>query len=179
MKLYLIRHGITKGNQEKRYIGGKTDEELIPEGIRILREIHPPKVQRIYASPMKRCIQTAEILYPRQKIHVLEEFRETDFGRFENKNYEELKEDREYMLWLNSGGTMDFPSGESRDGVKIRVLAGVSRVVKELKNLNLHTAALVIHGGTIMHIMEAYGPGDGNFYDFQIKNGEWISLDIG
>ena len=30
MKLWLIRHGMTKGNQEHRYVGA-TDEGLLPE----------------------------------------------------------------------------------------------------------------------------------------------------
>ena len=46
MKIVLIRHGATKGNLEKRYIG-RTDEDLCGEGIKKLKEdtcagIYPP-----------------------------------------------------------------------------------------------------------------------------------------
>ena len=37
MKIVLIRHGATKGNLEKRYIG-RTDEDLCGEGIKKLKE---------------------------------------------------------------------------------------------------------------------------------------------
>ena len=37
MRIYLIRHSMTKGNKEKRYIG-TTDESLCLEGIRLLEE---------------------------------------------------------------------------------------------------------------------------------------------
>ena len=37
MQLFLIRHGMTKGNLEKRYIGC-SDEVLCQEGIRQLEE---------------------------------------------------------------------------------------------------------------------------------------------
>ena len=33
MKVYLIRHGMTKGNEEKRYVGGRTDEHISREGM--------------------------------------------------------------------------------------------------------------------------------------------------
>ena len=40
MSWILIRHGMTKGNLEKRYVGCRTDETLCPEGIAPLRQ-HP------------------------------------------------------------------------------------------------------------------------------------------
>ena len=69
MKIVLIRHGATKGNLEKRYIG-RTDEDLCGEGIKKLKEdtyagIYPP-AQAVFSSPMKRCLSTAECIYPVQ-----------------------------------------------------------------------------------------------------------------
>ena len=65
MKIYLIRHSMTEGNKEKRYIG-TTDESLCPEGIQLLEKKKGmyPEVTYVYVSPMKRCMQTAEIIYP-------------------------------------------------------------------------------------------------------------------
>ena len=63
IRMYLIRHGSTPGNRERRYIG-RTEEDLCEEGILALKGQEAPEVQRIYASPMRRCIQTAKILYP-------------------------------------------------------------------------------------------------------------------
>ena len=65
MRIYLIRHSMTKGNKEKRYIG-TTDESLCLEGIQLLEERKGmyPEVTYVYVSPMKRCVQTAEIIYP-------------------------------------------------------------------------------------------------------------------
>ena len=88
MKVYLIRHGMTKGNEEKRYVGGRTDEHISREGMLSLLGKTYPKVQQVFVSPMRRCMETAALLYPGKEMTVIEEFRETDFGRFENKNYE-------------------------------------------------------------------------------------------
>ena len=41
--------------------------------------------------------------------------KETNFGDFENKNYDELKDDLNYQRWLASGGTFHIPNGESRE----------------------------------------------------------------
>ena len=132
MKIYLIRHSITEGNLKKRYIG-RTDESLCMEGETLLKERLAkgmyPEAGRIFVSPMKRCIQTAQILYPSQELTVIDEFSECDFGKFENKNYEELKDMPEYQRWLKSGGAMRFPEGESKESFTKRSLAGFERAL--------------------------------------------------
>ena len=77
MKIVLIRHGATKGNLEKRYIG-RTDEDLCGEGIKKLKEdtcagIYPP-AQAVFSSPMKRCLSTAECIYPVQTPQIVWDF---------------------------------------------------------------------------------------------------------
>ena len=76
MELVFIRHGKTRGNLESRYIG-TTDEELCKEGIDGIRDnlyknIYPA-ADIVFTSPMKRCIQTAEIIYPGlcNNLHIL------------------------------------------------------------------------------------------------------------
>ena len=113
LKLYMIRHGMTYGNTQGRYIG-TTDEPLLPEEAADLKKYDLGRVDRVYASPRKRCRETAEILYPGQEITLVEEFAECDFGEFENKNYQELSGNPNYQKWVDSGGTLEFPGGESR-----------------------------------------------------------------
>ena len=175
MKIYLIRHSMTAGNLEKRYIG-KTDEPLCDAGIKLLTERHYPEAERVYVSPLKRCIQTAEIIYPQTELRVIKELAECDFGIFENRNYLELENCPEYQEWIDSGGTLPFPGGESREGFQKRTLLGFRKVLKECRDEKIRTAALVVHGGTIMSIMEQYAVPSGGYYDYQIKNGEGYEL---
>ena len=63
MKWILIRHGQTQGNREHRYIGCRTDEPLCPEGIAQLQNRHYPPVSRVFVSPMRRCVETENLLY--------------------------------------------------------------------------------------------------------------------
>jgi alpha-ribazole phosphatase len=57
---------------------------------------------------------TANIIYPEtdvSQIHICENLKEMDFGMFENKSYEDLKDEPEYIKWLESDGRNPFPGG--------------------------------------------------------------------
>lgn len=170
MKWLLIRHGQTQGNLERRYIGSRTDELLCAQGRENLAGKAYPAVRRVFASPMRRCIETARLIYPHIEPEIVEDFRECDFGAFENKSYEELSGYADYQAWIDSGGEMPFPGGESRADFAARCVAAFER-------LNVQEdAALVVHGGTIMAIMERFAVLKGSYYDFQVKNGEGYVL---
>ena len=152
IKLWLIRHGKTEGNKLSRYIG-TTDEPLCQEGTEFLHKMDYPKVQAVYVSPLKRCVQTAEILFPGEPVHIIEELAECDFGEFENKNYKELE-------------------GKSRN------LRGFDRVVSGCIRSHVVEAALVIHGGTIMNIMEEYADIQKPFYEWHVRNGGGYEVEL-
>ena len=110
MKLFMIRHGATAGNLEKRYVG-RTDEGLTEQAVSDLKEEAlklreiSGNVAAIITSPMKRCLETAEILFPEKLYeHVPRiqkaELSECDFGTFEYKNYLELSGDAEYQHFI-------------------------------------------------------------------------------
>ena len=181
MRIYLIRHSMTKGNKEKRYIG-TTDESLCLEGIQLLEERKGmyPEVTYVYVSPMKRCVQTAEIIYPEMMkagaYSCNEKLRECDFGLFENHNYIELSGCPEYQAWIDSGGRTAFPNGEGREQFSRRCAEGFWECLADCKDTD--RVAFVVHGGTIMAIMEQYGEPKGEYYTWQIANGAYLSLEV-
>ncbi|MEH2956341.1 histidine phosphatase family protein [Candidatus Merdisoma sp. JLR.KK006] len=172
VELYLIRHGKTYGNTLGRYIG-ITDESLCAEGLEALRAVSHryPSVDAVCTSPLKRCIETAGILWPDMEIQCFDKLRECDFGDFENKNYLELKDNPDYQAWVDSLGTRPFPGGESREAFQNRCRQGFLEVLETIRQKGCKKAALVVHGGTIMSILEAYGEPKKAFYDWQVKNG--------
>ena len=173
MKWLLIRHGQTQGNREHRYIGCRTDEPLCPEGIAALQEKSYPPAAKVYVSPLMRCLETASLLYPGVPMEVVEDFRECDFGDWENKNYAELNGSADYQAWIDSEGEIPFPGGESRAEFAARCV----RAFDELLTRNLQEdCAIIAHGGTIMAIMERYAKPKGNYYDFQARNGNGYIL---
>lgn len=176
--LVFIRHGETQANEERRYLG-KTDESLSEKGIEILKLYKMqklyPDVKYLFTSPMKRCMETAKIIYPTLRPIAIPEWEEIDFGRFEYRNYEELKDDVQYQEWINSGGTLDFPAGESRNDFVLRCKSGFIRMCNELNLVVGRNAAkpvlvgMVVHGGTIMSLLSLYGGTD--YFDYQVSNG--------
>ena len=178
IKLLLIRHGETQGNKLKRYIGKRTDEPLLQEAEERLKELNYGDVQAVYVSPMLRCTQTAKILFPGKKLNIIEELAECDFGEFENKNYMELDGNEHYQAWIDSGGLLPFPGGESREEFKRRNVIGFQKAVNGCIKGGLFTAALVAHGGTIMNIMEEYADENRSFYDWHVKNGKGFEVEI-
>ena len=183
-ELILIRHGKTAGNLLGRYIGSRTDEPLCDEGREGLAGKQLPEVERLYVSAMKRCVETAEILWPgfdQKKMQKVTDLRECDFGDFENKNYKELSGNGDYQAWIDSNGTLPFPNGESMDAFKSRCLEAFARIVEEVSGAEqewiasgktgIFRAGIVVHGGTIMAILEQYGYPKAAYFDYQVKNG--------
>ncbi len=183
-----IRHGATAGNLGRRYIGRKTDESLCSDGIlKIMKnkaEGKYPRADFVFSSPMRRCFETCSLIYgsgknpkfPESSPILIEDFCETDFGCFEGKNYAELKENTLYKKWLESGGALPFPGGESRDDFSARSLRGFSRMLSLLgENLEKDIrVSAVVHGGTVMAVLSKLT--GKNYYDFHIENGEPVSF---
>jgi len=169
-QILLIRHGQTEGNLEKRYIG-VTDEPLCPQGIRTLEKKRMPDVQAVYVSPLLRCRQSAQILFAHKTAVIVPDFRESDFGRFEGKNYQELSADPLYQAWIDSQGTLPFPEGEAPDAFKARCVRAFEQVAQQIVQQGIDSAALVVHGGTIMAILERFGWPQKPFYDWHVPNG--------
>ena len=172
----LIRHSITEGNKLKRYIG-VTDEPLCMEGIKLLEGRDYPEVEAVFVSPLKRCRETAMIIYPDRPHIIMEGFREIDFGEFENKNYKELDGNPHYQEWIDSGGKMDFPGGEPRAEFEARCVRSFHKMIETAGEEGYQKVAAVVHGGTIMTIMNHLDPSD-DYYKYMVKNGEGYLLDL-
>lgn len=171
LKIVLIRHSKTAGNLQGRYIG-RTDEPLCKEGRKLLKSFRYPKtVQKVYVSPMLRCQETAELIYPALPKETVDDFRELDFGIFENKNHAELDGNPDYQAWVDSSGTMRIPGGEDGGAFRKRCRDAFSKVLLDAAAQGLSEIALVVHGGTIMSIMEGFAEPYEEYYHWQVKNG--------
>ena len=174
MEMILIRHLATAGNEKRQYIG-RTDEPLSQHAKASYRKapFYYTDVSQVIVSPMRRCIETAELLYPGKRLHIQKLLKECDFGEFEGKSYEELKEDSRYIRWLASNGTLPFPKGESQEVFRKRCVQGFKSSIETLLIGNeVKKAAFVVHGGTIMAILSALDEKERGFYAWQAANGK-------
>ena len=175
-KCVLVRHGLTKGNSEKRYIS-RSDEHILPvDGNRV------EKIQRclderlgndfcLFSGSMTRCVETAQLLFPGYDIDITDELTEIDFGIFEGRTYEELKDVPEYTAWLESGCEAMIPGGESRDDFIDRSMRGFKKALALSGNM---PCIIVCHGGNIMSVMsELTGEG---YFEFRPGNLEGYEL---
>lgn len=171
LNVTLIRHAKTEGNYRGAYIG-KTDEPLAPKAITELQAMVAKKpyatCDKVFASDLKRCMQTAALIYPHQKIHSCAGLRECNFGDFEMKNYEQLQHEPAYLNWLQKNGSIPFPNGEHPLVFRERCQKAFAEICGGCKDGE--AIAVVCHGGTIMAVLERYSFPNQGFYAWQVPN---------
>ncbi len=177
--LYLIRHGITQGNLDGKYIG-QTDLALCPEGKKQIEtlcadEIYP-EVDKVYSSPLTRCLETAEIIYPEQKLMIVDEICEMNFGEFEGKTQRQLQDLREYTDWLRGGSDAAPPSGEKYGDFMIRCIEGLDIIFSDMMRKDITRAACVTHAGVITNLLCGYGLPKGQPADYMCDPGEGFEI---
>ncbi|MCD8120404.1 MAG: histidine phosphatase family protein [Lachnospiraceae bacterium] len=186
IRLLLIRHGETAGNLEGKYVG-RTDESLCASGRESAKRLGEEEVicnlpyfreagcgaetASLYVSPLRRCQETAALIFPSAAglFRTVPDFRECDFGLFEYRNYRELMAEEElaprYQAWIDSGGRLPFPQGETVDGFKERCVRAFGEIMARETG---SCAVFVVHGGTIMSILEEYGEPKKGYYEYQV-----------
>ncbi len=181
MKLYLIRHGKTQANKKRLYCG-QTDIGLCNEGIAELHNLKDkvtyPQADLFVVSGLKRTKQTLEILYGHSTPICMPQLNELNFGIFELKSYEELKEQYDYQSWIQNIETAHCPMGESRLEFKHRIKTGLKQLEELLTSGQNKSIVVITHGGVIAEIMEHYFPHKKNFYDWQPDFGRGYFVDL-
>lgn len=165
MTIYLIRHGKTPANEKHLYCGS-TDLPLSDGGREELKKLHYDiKNVRFVTSGMKRANETLQLLFGDVEFDIEPRLREVDFGIFEMRGYEELKDDPAYQRWITGDNEANVPpGGESGAQMKARAAAAFA----ELRG----DTCIVSHGGVIAALMEQLFPEEGkNRYQWQPKNG--------
>lgn len=169
--LYLIRHGNTEANLQHRYCGS-TDLPLSEVGLEELQGLHYDiRGAKFIVSGMRRTEQTLRALFGDIAYTVNPAFREVDFGAFEMKTYQELKDRPDYQRWLTGDNMVNVPpEGESGAQMTARVLSALPELMGE-------DTVLVTHGGVIAAIMEALFPQEGkNRYQWQPTPGHGYAV---
>ena len=168
--MILIRHSKTPGNAELRY-NGRTDEPLSSEGIALAEQVGADlNVERVYVTPLQRTQQTAATLFPKAEQTVVDDLREMNFGDFEGRNYLDMEHDAAYRAWVDSGCLTPCPNGEGRPEFSDRVCAAFEGVVRAAAERGEETLTFVVHGGTIMAIMERFARPRQDYYSYSVKN---------
>ena len=162
MKLFVARHGQTVWNLQNR-ISGITDVELTELGKEQARQLacqmEGKKIDIIIASPLKRAIDTANIVAEKCNVDVIVDDRliEQNYGIYEglNPKMPEFLENKRLFAYK-------YPGGESMMQVAYRAYGLIEDIKGKYRGKNV---MLVTHGG-VCRVIHTY------FYD--LTNDEYF-----
>ena len=175
MKLILIRHGETEWNKQRRIQGCRSDTRLSQKGLeqadRLAAALRKERIDAIYASPMKRASETAQIIAEACKlqVHVFNELREIDAGELDGLFERELTGlyETAWKEFRNGNASTPLPGGESLQDVQKRTSWAIDRMLEKhingtvvvvahlLANLAMVCQALGINLGQIARFKQA------------------------
>ena len=175
MTLYLVRHGATRENLLRKYIG-RSDSALCEEGkaqiIHLAQGLPLPKDVLLLASPMLRCVETAALLLPQTLPILIDGLREMDFGLFEGRSADEMEHDDAYAAWVSSGCLDHCPEGEHPAEFRAQCCAALRRLLLDYSHAP--NILLVTHGGVIAALLAEFARPKRGFFDTHISNGGCI-----
>lgn len=179
--IHLIRHGVSEGNLEKRYIGS-TDSPLSEQGKAEIKAKDEdgayPGAGLFFCSPMRRCRETMALIYPDVTPEIIDDFRECDFGDWEGRTAAELEKDPAFRRWIDANCTGAPPNGEDGGVFMQRTCMAFEQLVERMLRSGKTSAVAVVHGGTIMSILSTYGLPRAKFYEWMTEPGCGYSLRI-
>ncbi|MCK5654126.1 MAG: histidine phosphatase family protein [Dehalococcoidia bacterium] len=148
-RIILVRHGQTEWNRQERFRGW-VDIDLDATGLR-QAEAAAERVARwdvaaIYSSPLRRAMDTAQIIANRLSLPVvpLEGINDMNFGIWQGLSIGEVKESYPELfdLWRYSPQRLEIPQGESLEDVRKRVVATIDDLTARHEG---STVAMVTH----------------------------------
>lgn len=176
--LYLLRHGDT--GMTGRYIGS-SDPGLSERGVRQVKktrlQLRNAGIDKVFCSPLLRCRQTAELLSLPCSCRFSDSVKEIDFGRWEEKSFEEIiRIDKEIVdSWVSDPDHFCFPGGDSIDHFRQRV----EQFKKQLDDGLEKTVLVVSHGGVIRHLLcLILGLNAHNYLIFDVQPGRFCTVKL-
>ncbi|WP_227936142.1 histidine phosphatase family protein [Alkalihalobacillus deserti] len=177
--LTLIRHGLTTFNEEKRYLGwldlplsecGKAEVQSLSQ------TVSNKKIDLLFTSDLLRCLETAELLFPHQPVIRSFKIREFNFGDWEGKTYEQLKELEHYRRWLNDPVNVIPPKGESFHQFHARIKEAFFEMLDKVEETKASHITVVCHGGVMRQWLSLFSPIERPFFEWNIPTNARFQL---
>ncbi|GHC28752.1 histidine phosphatase family protein [Aidingimonas halophila] len=159
LELVVVRHGLTQWNRERRYQGQRDIPLLIPDALpdldRLRESLLDEHIDAVHCSDLCRCRQTlAHVFEGRDTMtpRFDPRLRELDFGDYEGRTYDQLKDDAGYRAWIDSRGELAPPGGESAEVLWNRLSDWLKDVIEEAQRQDHQRVLTVSHGGVIREL---------------------------
>lgn len=189
LELVVVRHGVTAWNLERRYQGQRDIPLLLPDALpgldRLRGHLAGEAFDAVHCSDLTRCRQTLSHVLPgRDEVTIFDpRLRELNFGDYEGRTWETLREDARYRAWIDSAGQQAPPGGESAEALWTRLEAWLGELFLQAAERRHRRVLVVSHGGVIRELrrrLEGHDfwegvVGQAEGYRFEIENqeGEW------
>jgi broad specificity phosphatase PhoE len=156
--LYLVRHGENPANVNREFSYKIVDYSLNERGVRQAEQTAAyfshgggVRVDAIFSSPLKRALETAEIIGAQtgHAVSVIEEFREINCGDFDGAAPTDAlwaEHDEILAAWRNGDHHVRFPGGEDYLTLLERVRVGLAQAVAGRDGQHI---VIVAHGGIV------------------------------
>lgn len=141
MEIYIIRHGKTPWNVDRRLQGG-TDIELNQDGIDLAMKtgegLKGVDFDVVYSSPLKRALETAKLIVGDRDIPIItdDRLREINFGSREGERSMAVKDDPNdpFYFFFHAPEKYDPLDGESLEEVKKRTAEFLTEIIEPKEN---------------------------------------------
>ncbi len=138
MRLFLVRHGETAWNKEKRIQGCRSNTALNETGYeqadRLAVLLRNERLDAAYCSPLKRAMDTAEVIAGecRLPLSVLPELREIDAGELDGLSRREMGSYHAafWADWSKGDPSTRLPGGESLEELQSRAWWAIERILE-------------------------------------------------
>ncbi|WP_456434495.1 histidine phosphatase family protein [Thermosulfuriphilus sp.] len=160
-KIWLLRHGLTRANEEGIFAGW-TDEPLTEEGRLQAQEaaerLAGEEIVAIYTSPVARAIETAKIIqsfFPQVPLKIEEGLGEIRIPMWDGKSKTYLKGRPElgYPLWKKTPHLFRLKGAESLKDLQRRAVVSVEKIASYHRQ---ESVLLVSHLATIRCLVLHY-----------------------
>lgn len=150
--LYLVRHGETDANAVSRYAGWSDDrlnERGRAQAEELAKRLAAEGVRHVFASPVRRTVETAEILGRELDglVRTVHGLHEISLGRWKGLTEEEVRDrwPEEYDAWRRTPDSFRLEGRETLEEVRARSLEAVDQVARSLFAEPEVPAVLVTH----------------------------------
>lgn len=155
--LYLVRHCEAEGNVLKQF-QGSIDADITENGANQLkylaRRFKDIKIDRFYASPLKRAMLTAKSVadIKAMEVEAVEGLSEIHGGVLEGMTFEDIFKiyPQVEIDWDYNPHIFKAPQGESMRQVYDRAVSAINKIIAENKDKTVFVAS---HGGVIRNLM--------------------------
>lgn len=182
-RLYLVRHGESEWNTQRRvqdnHSGNGLSEVGVKQAERLGLRLRDLEFDRVYCSDVQRAVETAEIaLGGVDDVEFMNTLREISFGGWEGKHVQQIVEEYPGMMekWFNQPTSVSIDGGEDMVDFRERVVETFDEITDRIDSGNV---LVITHGGVICsYLTYILGMDIDDLWSFSLPNASLTTISL-